>query len=171
MKKSRDKNSIVYNNITDKLDEYNDEIDLFIEKLGHEKKYFDITTKRIMQSVIVFLAIYNNETIGIAGIERKYGMLRNYVTIIKEYQKGGLGPRFTLHMLEEAKKTCNIILAIVEENNYGALKGGAAIGFKKVGQRENLCYILKPLNKKGVFLFFLIKLLFPAVKLVDIFRR
>ena len=171
MEKLKDKNSIVYNNITDTLDEYKDEINLFIEKLGSEKKYFDITTERIMKSVIVSIATDNNKIFGISGIERKYGVLRNYIILLKEYHRGRFGTQLYLHMLEEAKTKCNIIMSVVKENNIVALKAAESQDFRKSGKRGNLYYLWKPLNTKGVFIFYLIKILFPLVKIVDIFRR
>ena len=125
-----------------------------------------------MKSELVLVAMDSKEIIGIAGLERKYLIPRTYIILKREYQGKGLGTRFKLKLLAEARKKHNIITAVVEEKNLRSIKANLKAGAKIAGKRENLCYLFWiPRNIKGLFLYYSIKIVFPILKTVDIFRR
>ena len=159
-------------NITDNLSGYRNGIDIFLNQLDSEKELFQVTTARVMKSELVLVAMHSNEIIGIAGLERKHGFGRDYIVVRKDYQGKGFGKRFFLKLVAEAKENkYNIIMAVIDEVNIGALKLDRAAGYRRVGKRGNLFYSFKPLNIKGLFLYYLIKVTFPILKVVDVFRR
>ena len=90
----------------------------------------------------------------------------------KDYQGSGFGTRFKSNLLSEAKeKKYNIIMAVLDENNIKSLRHNFATGYRIGGKRGNLFYMWNPLNTKGLFLYYLIKTLFPIMKVVDLVRR
>lgn len=160
-----------FKNITNHLSEHYNHIDLFVRELDSEKQFFDLTTARIMRCEIVIIALGDNKIIGIAAVERKYGIARSLMMVKKDFQGKGFGKQFMVALLGEAKNTHNMIMAIVDDKNIMSMRMHLAKGYRIVGKRGKLCYIMNPLNKKGLFLYYLIKILFPIMKAVDLVRR
>jgi len=73
-------------NITGNLNEYNGQIDYFLNRLDSEKEFFDLTTVRVTRSELVIGAIDNDQLVGISGLERKFGITRSYSILAKNYQ-------------------------------------------------------------------------------------
>jgi ribosomal protein S18 acetylase RimI-like enzyme len=157
-------------NITKQKNKYKYLIENFLDSLDEEKKYFKLDRKRYNNFELTVVAIDNDRIAGLSALERKMIFVRSIITIHKEYQGESLGKRLYSQLIDEAKKTHNIILGITEENNYRASYLHYSIGFKKIGVKENLIYFSKPLNLKGFFIFHLIKKFFPVIKVLDRFR-
>ena len=150
---------------------YKQRIEDFLEKLGSEKGYFNLTVDRVMNWKLVMLEKLNDEIIAIAGLERKLGTLRNNVIIKKELHGKGLGKSIINELLNESKLQHNIVWAVISEENLAAIKIHLATGHKMVGNRQNMCYLVAPLHWKGKALYYVIRALFPATKLLDMIRR
>ena len=164
--------SITFVGITEDLNKYGNELDDFLGKLDIEKEIFNLNKERVMKSELLVAAFDGDEIIGLAGLERKYGFARDYILVRKDYQGKGLGKRFFLKLVAEAKENkYNIIMAIIDGVNIGALKLDRAAGYRRVGKRENLFYSFKPLSARGFSLYYLIRLTFPILNVVDVFRR
>lgn len=157
-------------NITNKLNQHKDAINYFLVKLNSETEYFNLRLERILKSEVVIVAKDNNEIIGIGGLEKKYRIIRNYLLIKKEYQGRSLGKHFVDELLIAAKNNYNLIMAIIDEENIISLKLHRISGYKIAGKRDNLYYAFNPLNTKGLLFYYLIKIMFPALKIVDIFK-
>jgi len=158
-------------NVTDNLPAYKQQIESFLAKLDSEKEYFNLTVERVMNWELVMVEMLNEEIIAIAGLERKFGIVRNNLMIKKEFQGIGLGKRLMLELLSESKLKHNLLWAVISEKNIAAIKNDLATGHKIVGNRQNMCYLVAPLNWKGKLLYYLIRALFPTTKLLDLIRR
>lgn len=158
-------------NITDNLPTYRQQIESFLGKLNSEKAYFNLTIERVMNWELVMVEMLNEEIIAIAGLERKFGIVRNNLVIKKEFHGKGLGKSLLRELLNEAKLEYNIIWAVISEKNIAAIKNNLATGHKMVGNRQGMCYLIAPLNWKGKLLYYIIQALFPTMKLLDLIRR
>jgi L-amino acid N-acyltransferase YncA len=159
-------------NITMQKNMYKSHIENFLDSLDDEKKYFKLDRERFSKFELTLAAFDNdNKIIGLAGLECKLGFVRTLISICKECQGEGLGKKLLLQLIIEAKKKYNIILAVTEEENYRAENLHYSIGFKKVGKKENLVYSFKPLNFKGLLVYYFFRMVFPIIKILDWIRR
>ena len=158
-------------NISDNLPAYKHRIGNFLEKLDSEKEYFNLTIEKIMNWELVMVEMLNGEIIAIAGLERKLGIVRNNLIIMEEFQGAGLGKRLIRELYNESRLKHNIIWGVISEENLASIKMELATGHKIVGNRQNMCYLIAPLNWKGKVLYYLIRALFPTAKLLDLVRR
>lgn len=158
-------------NISDNLPAYKHKIGYFLEKLDSEKEYFNLTIEKVMNWELVMVEMINDEIIAIVGLERKLGIVRNNIMIKKEFQGKGLGKRLMFELLSESRLKHNIVWGVISENNIASIKNDLATGHKIVGNRQNMCYLIAPLNWKGKVLYYLIRALFPMAKLLDMVRR
>ena len=164
--------NIVFVNITNNKFEYKEKVKKFLENLDSERKFFNLDLNRILNLEFIIIAMDGQELIGIAGLERKFSLVRSIMMISRKHQGKGLGTKFMVRLLDDARNNgYSIIMGVVEEKNIGALKMDYSTGYRFCGKRENLCYIFNPLNTKGMIYFRLIKLLFPLVRIVDYVRR
>jgi RimJ/RimL family protein N-acetyltransferase len=162
--------NISFVDLTPNIEKYRDKIDIFLKDLDTEKEFIGLNVKRLIKSELVFAALHKNEIIGISGLQKKHGISRRYTVLRRDYQGKGLGKKFSSKILAHAKKDHNIIMSVIDENNLRALKMASSMGYKKAGRRRDLLTLLLPLNFKGFFLFYLIRLLFPLYRFLDVFR-
>jgi RimJ/RimL family protein N-acetyltransferase len=167
-----ERNNIKYINVTNEIKNMESELGDFLDHLDGERKYFNLTLNRLLRCELLLIADYQESIIGVAGLEKKYGVTRSFIILKSEYHGKGIGRDFAKFRSQEAKNlNYNIIMSAIDENNKASLKMNFAIGYKKGGKRGNLIYIFKPLNKKGFAIYYFIKFLFPFFKVVDKIRR
>ena len=125
-----------------------------------------------MHSVLVVLALHNEEIIGITGYEKKWGIIRTYVVVKNEYQ----GMRIAENLFKERMRLtfglkCNLIMAVVEKGNIKSVNNCISRGYRLGGERwGKLKYFFLVLNFKGYLEYLMIKSLYPLLKLIDSFR-
>lgn len=156
--------------LNDNVEKYKEQLSDFLNKLNSEKKYFEPTLERFIKSEIV-IALMNDEIYGIAGLEKKYSIYRNYLMLNKSCHGKGYGKSLLLRLLSESKKKSNILMALINNKNVISLKLHQSLNYKAIGNRGSLIYLLKPLNRKGWFLFYIIKMFFLFFRLGDVIRR
>lgn len=157
-------------NITEKKSKYNDLIENFLDSLDEEKQYFELDRERFAKFELIIIAIDNERIVGLCGLERKMGFVRTLMTIHKGHQSRGLAQKMVVKLISEARKTHNIILGVTEEKNYKAENLQYLFGYKKVGKKGHLVYSFKPLNIKGLIIYYFIRAVFPLIKIIDRFR-
>ena len=157
-------------NITGNADSYRDLITSFLSDLDGEKEYFPEIEKCIKTSELILVAVdrTHNGIVGISGAERIHGIARSYVMIKKDYQGDGIGKRLYLGVINEVRKRGKgIVMAFVEKENIRSLKMHIRLGYRMVGSRWKFFFLFKPLTFKGMWLFYLIKMIFPLIVLKD----
>lgn len=171
--------------ITNEISFYQDNLIEFLDNLSTEKRFFNITLDRILKSRLVIIAVDNTVTlsksksfkkrpfkiIGVAGIEKKFGIARDYVILNKNYQKLGIGTKLRSFLFSESKKIYNLIMPLISEQNDVAISWYIKSGFKMIGSKDHLIYFAYPLNSKGQLQYFVLKLIFPFIKIIDFFRH
>lgn len=159
-------------NITKEKNRYKELINYFIESLHEEKQYFKLDKKRFAEFKLTIAAFSDGKIVGLAGFERKVVFLRSLIMVKKEYQGIGLGKYLYQKLMDEARKEhYSIILGATSENNYKAQKLHYSVGYKYAGKKDNLIYFINPLNLKGQIIYYLIRIVFPVLRMVEYFRR
>ena len=157
-------------NITYNLSKHQVQLNSFLNSLNSELDFFKLDINRIKNSESVFIVTIESKIIGVAGFERKYYIIRPYLLVKKDYQGKQIGKRALLHLLDEAKKKHKIFMALIDGQNIPSLNLFIKIGFELAGKKDNLHYLIYSFNNRGKFLYYLIKTMFPILKIVDIFR-
>jgi hypothetical protein len=158
-------------NITGDVNRYRDLIDTFLHGLDREKTFFNLTTERVIKSHRVMIALERNRIIGISGLERKYGFLRSYVMLGRKHQGRGLAKLLYTHKIQKTGRKPSIVMGIIDEKNYRAIRLNVKLGYRFCGKRGKLLYFFRPLNPGGTVVFNMMKIIFPAIRLMDSFRR
>lgn len=150
-----------------------EEIEKLLSELNDELKYFRITIDRVKKSKWIIPEYINGKLVGIAGIEKKFGIVRSWTIVKKEYWKKGIGSKL-INMRKERcleDKSCNILLGIVKRNNIASIKNITEQGYMLCGRRGNLFYYFQPITQLGKVMTFIIKIIFPITKIIDKFRK
>ena len=159
-------------NITDSLSQYRYPIESFISKLEGEKRYYNLTTERVMNWDLVMVEMAKDEIVAIAGLERKLGLIRSGIMLRKELHRKGFGKRFLFEVHEEAKNQgYHVIWGLVSEGNAAAVQLATSLGYKFLGKRQNMDNVIAPLDSTGRIIYYLARALFPLVKVIDKVRR
>jgi len=158
-------------NITHIAYDYREHIDQFLKTLGSEKAHFNPSTERVLDSEVVLIAVLDNRIIGLGGIELKYNIPRSIIILDKTSQGKGLGKKLMTEILKEGRNNHNIMVGVIEEGNNAALRLDLSVGYKMCWTRNNLHYLFYLYNIKGLIIFYMIKALFPLIKVIDYVRR
>jgi len=153
--------------ITCMLPEYRDKIKMLFSLLGPEVRFFNLTVDRLMRSKLLLITLFNDEIIGLGGLERKIGITRSIIMIRQKFQRQGIGRLLYMNIIERAKQEHNLILAVIEEDNSPSIGMHLSLGFRMTGKRGKLHYLFCPLNRKGLFIYKCIEVLFPVVNMFD----
>lgn len=160
---------IHYINITSQLAHQSVNIKDFIDALGSEMIFFEITLERMLNSVLVILALHQDKIIGITGLEKKWGIMRSYTIVKKDYQRMRIAEElFHERMRQSSGLNCNLIMAVVDKGNILSCNHCVSRGYRLVGERwGRLRYYFLPLNFKGNLQYSMIKWLFPLLRFID----
>jgi RimJ/RimL family protein N-acetyltransferase len=141
----------------------------FCNNLDEEKAYFNITYERILHSEWFIPEYRNDNLVGLAGIEKKYGIVRSWTIVKKEYWGKGIGSKLISKRLEKcrADKSCHIILGIVHENNTNSIRTITKRGYTYIGQKENLLYYGQPVSAFAPAMIFFLRVIFPVFNFVN----
>jgi len=109
---------------------------------------------------------------GLLGLESKWGILRSYVIIKKEYQ----GKRIAQNLFNERIKQSeilkpNIIMAVIKKANQRSINHCRARGYRYGGTRGKLSYFFLIMNYKGFIKYLLIRIFIPFLKITDTIRH
>jgi RimJ/RimL family protein N-acetyltransferase len=157
--------------ITSDFSQYKKQIEDFLSTLQSEKKYFNLTIDRLMKCEFVIIEQVNNKIIAVAGLEKKFGIIRDVIMIKAEYQRHGLGTKILYALIYQTKERHALLMALIKDHNIASLRLHMKAGYKKIGRRQNLDYLVRPINCKGNFLYYLLKTSFPLFKVADIIRH
>jgi predicted GNAT family acetyltransferase len=157
--------------ISKRMKDYEHKIEYFIDQLGTEKRFFNLNPDRIQRSEQVLIATKNGHIAALAGLERKFGILRSYTMVRNEFQGKGVGRCLMKTRLSKASRKYNLILGLIDENNLRALRLDFSAGYRMAGKRGNLCYLVKPLNTRGLLVYYVFKILIPLLNVSDNLRR
>lgn len=164
-------NKLQFKNISENLDQYEGQIELLLNSLTSEKEFFITFDKKVIMRADLVIAAFDGQTmIGITGFEKKYFLHKSFSMVRKDYQKLGVGAFLFLRRIEEARKRYDIILNMVNPQNTLSIQMTETQGGKYLGKRYDHVYLMLPLNKKGFFIFYLLKIGFPILILWDIFE-
>jgi len=158
-------------NITNNLIRHKKKIEHFINTLQDEKKYFNLNTDRLMKWEFVLIKQVDNEIIAVAGLEKKLSIFRDNVIVKAAYQRKGQGRKILCELIDQTKERYTLLMAVISEHNLASLELHFKTGYKMIGRRQSLDYLAKPINRKGTFLYYLLKTLFPLIKVADLIRR
>ena len=158
-------------NITGNAAQYKKQMEYFFNSLESEKKYFNLTMERLLKWELIMIEVSGDEIIAVAGLEKKWGIVRNNLMIKKEHQGRGLGKQIIDELVDEIKKKYAMVMAVISEQNSGSIKLHLQKGYRRIGRRQTLDYLIKPINQKGVVVYFLMKTFFPFLKVADMIRR
>ena len=101
---------------------------------------------------------------------RRYGISRPFTVIRKEYQGKGLGKKFDLNTLKEARRDHNFVMGIVYTKNKAQLKNIFPMGYKIAGDRfDSVYYVVAVFNRIGQIFFYTLRGIFIFVKIYDFF--
>jgi RimJ/RimL family protein N-acetyltransferase len=145
----------------------------FFESLDEEREYFNVNLERVLQSNWVIPEYVNGELAGVAGVERKYGIMRSWTIVKKDYWRQGVASRLGIKRLERCRKErlCHALLAIIEKKNLAGIKNAAKIGYKIIGKNGNLYYLMRPVTKFGNVMAYAAIIAFPFFLVLDKFRK
>ena len=158
-------------NITFQKQNHQQALDNFINNLKEEKEFFNLNHERFKDLKLIIAAFYGKNIVGIAGLESKLGIFRSLIMVSTQYQGINLGKGLYERLMEEANKSHNLILAIIEENNFRSSRLHYALGFVLVGKRAKLLYFFKPLNHRGKRIIRIIQIFFPIIRIIDKIRK
>lgn len=158
-------------NITNNLIQYKKQIEHFLDALQSEKKYFNPHIDRIMKCELVIIEQAGNEIIAVAGLEKKLGIVRDMLIIKREFQRQGLGTKILCELINQTNKRHFLLMAVISEDNTASFRLHMKTGYKMIGNRQTLDYVVKPINRTGTLLYYLLKTLFPLLTVADIVRR
>ena len=160
-----------FKNISENLYEYEEQIELLLSSLTTEKELFKTFDKEMIMRAQLVIAVFDNQKmIGITGFEKKYFLYKSFSLVRKDYQKLGVGAFLFLRRIQEARKKYNLILNMVNPENKMSIQMTQTQGGKYLGKRYNHVYLMVPLNKRGHFLFYFLKIIFPLLLMWDIFE-
>ncbi len=144
----------------------------FFESLDEELVHFPLTYKRMMNAYFLITEYSEGKLIALAGVEKKYGVVRSWTIVKKEHWHKGIGSKLVARRKEicSRDKTCHVLLGIVDETNVASINNITKQGYKYIGQRENLKYYLQPIRPIGNVVIFLAKLIFPLFSVIDKIR-
>ncbi|WP_319525802.1 GNAT family N-acetyltransferase [uncultured Desulfosarcina sp.] len=163
---------IQYVNIRNRLIELKEAIAFFNKELNSERKHFPaFDTAMVMKSDVVIAAINKEDIVGIIGMKKKFFFGKSYIIIKEGYQGLGLGKRLIKELLYHAKNKCSMLYGVIEKDNKRCIKLQNKFGTTNAGTRGDLEYFTIPLDNLGRILCFLIRISFPAIKLVDRIKR
>jgi len=166
------KHDIQYENISNQLTINYTRLTRFLDELDSEREFFHVTIERVLNSALVILAFDNEKVIGITGLEKKWGIMRSYVVVKKDYQ----GKRIAENLYNERLKhtssiKCNIILAVVEKRNLKSINHCISRGYRFGGEYwGNLRYYYLVLNFRGYMQYIALRLINPLLRLINIVR-
>jgi len=158
-------------NITGEHEGYIEKIQDFMNALETEKRYFKLTMDRIICSEIIFVATIDNRIVGIGGIEIKHHIPRIIIMLKKEVHGKGIGKELLSIIHHESVKYHNIIMAIIEDGNTAAFRLFMSWGYISYIKRNKLCYLLYPLNRKGLITYWGLMIISPFIKIFDIIQK
>lgn len=149
------------------------ELKEFCDSLEEERAYFKISFQRILNADLIIPEYHDGKLIALAAIEKKYGIVRSWTIVKKEYWRKGIGSRLMTKRLERLKKdrTCHVLLGIIEKKNIAAIKNVTKHGYKFVGRRGNLLYYSLPVSFWGYGKIFFMQGMFPLVGILDRLRK
>lgn len=160
--------------ITQDLPRYKCQITTFINQLQSEKQYFDLHPDAVLSARIhtVVAAFVNEDLAGIAYLERKKLILRDFVIVKDNFQRMGLGKQLLKQLHARAKDTSHIILALINAQNTPSLKLHTSLGYRIAGKRwDNIYYLFYPLTLVGSTFCYVITKLVPVAFLIEKFRK
>jgi len=163
--------NIEIKDITGTLSEYRDRVDMFLLSLGPEKRFFNLTVDRVMKAELMMLVLFDNEIIGLGGLERKLGISRSIIILQHNSQGKGIGKMFHMKIIGIAKQKHDLILGVIEQENIQSIRMDLSLGYRLAGKRGNLYYLFCPLNTKGNLMYYCIKTIFPIINMIDKLRH
>jgi hypothetical protein len=146
--------------------EYQNQIRNFLSQLDEESYFIKVSTERVLNSKILLVEPEYNEIVGLCALSKWHGLYKSYFLFKKVCQGKGLGKQSSIQLNESAKGKYNLIVGAVDPANKGMLKVCLSTGYKIIGRRKNIIYLIDPLNFKGEIIYLLFKLLFPLVSLI-----
>jgi len=158
-------------NITTKISNYRNELEEFVSVLESEKKYYrSFGVDTLVNAELLFIEKRDNKIIGVGGLWRRYGISRPFAVIRKEYQRKGLGKKFDLNTLKEARCDHNFVMGIVYIKNKAQLKNLFSMSYKIAGDRFNsVYYVVAPFNTRGQIFYYALRGMFIFLKIYDFF--
>lgn len=160
--------------ITQDLPRYTRQITNFIDQLQSEKQYFDLLPDAVLsaRAHTIVAAFVNENLAGIAYLERKKLILRNFVIVKDNFQRMGLGKQLLQQLHARAKDTSHIILALINAKNAPSLKLHTSLGYRIAGKRWNdIYYLFYPLTPVGSIFCYVITKLIPVAFRIEKLRR
>ena len=157
--------------ITDDVLCYKKEMETFIDQLDSEKKYFKLTVERVLKWELIAIETVAGEVVAIGGLEKKFGTIRSNLILRKDVQGQGLGKRFLGEIIKVAREKHHAIWALIMKENTPSLKLHLGFGYRLIGERQDLLYLMIPLSAPGYVYFCLVRGLFPLVRIVDLVRH
>ncbi len=137
--------------ITGGIPAYRGRIRGFLEKLTSERRYFaSLTFDMVVNSDLLIVAEEEGGIAGMAGVNRKYGIVRNYIVLKKEVQGKGVGEKLLLRLIAECRKRHHLIMCVVGENNAPSRVLHLRAGAVEAGRRNRHDYLFIPLSRRGV---------------------
>ena len=157
--------------ISDSLSGHAEQIVEFLGRTDSEKRYFNLTLERVLKAETILVAYADDALVGIGGIEVKYRLPRDFIMVDRRVQGKGLGRQFLDRILDDAARMHSILMAVIEEPNAASLKLHRTVGFRMGGKRGQLNYLFFPIDARGLVLYYIVRLIFPGIQLLDRFRR
>ena len=156
--------------ITQDLPMYTRQITTFIDQLQSEKKYFNLLPDAVLSARVhtIVAAFVNEDLVGIAYLERKKLILRDFVIVKGNFQKMGLGKQLLQQLHAQAKDTSHIILALINAQNAPSLNLHTSLGYRIAGKRwDNIFYLFYPLTPLGSIFCYVFTKLLPVAFLIE----
>ena len=151
--------------------EYNSQVIDFLEIIKKEQKFFDLKINRFQESEMCVIAMVDSEIIGMTGLLKKKGIVRNYIAVSRSYYRKGIGKKLNHELLTNAAKKYNFLMSLIDTRNIKSLKLYLSCGYKLLGERFGMNYTILHFNKKGFLVYCLLKLFFPILNIIDTFRK
>lgn len=148
-------------------------VEKFLGELKDELKYFNITLDRVKKANWIIGEYRYGKLVGIAGIEKKLGIVRSWTIVKKEHWKKGIGSKLVKKRREKCLKdrSCHVLLGVVEKNNIPSIKNIIKQGYLFCGRKGNLLYYFQPITSVGKLMILILKVIFPITKIIDRFRK
>jgi ribosomal protein S18 acetylase RimI-like enzyme len=144
----------------------------FLSTLDEELTHFKLTKERLEACFyLLLITSQDGSLVGIGGLERKLGFVRDLLMIHRESQGMGLGKILLTRLSAQARETSSMILCVVAEGNVPAIRLHESFGHLRIMKRSGLHYFAVPFSLKGHLLATLLMLARPAIFIVDLFRR
>lgn len=135
----------------------------FLKSLKEERKTFRISDNDILRAKVIILEKIGDKIVGIAGINRSFGMPLVFIVVASKYQGRSIGNILMEKINNIAKDNYSYLMLKVMKSNKIAIRLYQKNGYKFLCEAGDSYFMSLALKRQGQLIIHILKLILPLL--------